>query len=451
MGSRVAFLIGNQRFRDDSGLAPLRGPLNDVDALAEILGDPDRGGFKVRAMRDANSGDIKAAIEEELGAAGRGDFVLIAYAGHGKLDRSGRLCLATADTKSTALHATSIPAQQIREMVENSDCDAVVLLLDCCFSGAAAGLRGHIQGQLGTLQDASGFYILTASSDIQTAGEAEDVTSDGAVMGRFTAALVDGMRSGAADQDMDGEIKLRDLVRYVQGTIRHQTPQFLAARAIGDPLIARSPATDTRLPQDVLEGLTAESALTRIGAAWALARLARVGDAPRAARAKQKIVERLHRQNGERDHLVREALAEALGVAQELPDWKEDQADLLDFGDNIDPFNLTGVWKCNDGGTYYVRNLGREVWWFGHGLHPHQSFANVAYGRVEGEGHTRVLRLKWADLPMGTTNIYGRLVLSLNFAIQFNRVTHMSLAECTGKFGGSLWTWSRKWESHSPM
>jgi hypothetical protein len=237
-------------------------------------------------------------------------------------------------------------------------------------------------------------------------------------------------------------------VQHVQATIRHQTPQFLAARANGDPLISRSPATDTRLPKDVVEGLTAEAALTRIGAAWRLGRLARVvEDAPRAFRAKEWIIKRLHGEDGERDHLVREALEEALRVARELPDWKEGQTELPDFGDNVDPFNLTGVWNCNDGGTYYVRNLGPEVWWFGHGVHPHQSFANVAYGRVEGEGDTRLLRLKWADVPGGTTNIYGRLVLHLNFAIQFNRVTHMSNAERTGNFGGSLWTWSHQWEA----
>jgi len=446
---RVAFLIGNQTFREDSGLAPLQGPLNDVAALSDVLGDPELGGFDVRNFRDAASREITAAIEEELGSAGRGDLVLIAYAGHGKLDRNGRLCLATADTRATALQATSIPARQLREIVENSDCDAVVLLLDCCFSGVMANTRGDVDGQLSTLQEASGFYILTASSAIQTAGEAEAVADGGAVMGRFTNSIVEGIRSGVADHDKDGEIKLRDLVQHVQSTIRHQTPQFLAARASGDPLISRSPSTNARLPDDVIEGLTAETALTRIGAAWRLGRLARSEDSARAARAREWIIKRLHGEDGERDHLVRETLEEALRVARELPDWKEGQSDLPDFGENVDPFNITGVWDCNDGGTYYVRNLGSEVWWFGHGIHPHQSFANVAYGQIEGEGNTRVLRLKWADVPGGTTNIYGRLALHLNFAIQFNRVTHMSLAsEHTGNFGGSLWTWSNKWESH---
>ena len=74
----------------------------------------------------------------------------------------------------------------------------MVLLLDCCYSGAAAGdTRGDVESQLRSLQDASGFYILTASSEIQTAGESEE-ERDGVVMGRFTAAIVDGLERPAA-------------------------------------------------------------------------------------------------------------------------------------------------------------------------------------------------------------------------------------------------------------
>jgi len=25
--------------------------------------------------------------------------------------------------------------------------------------------------------------------------------------------------------------------------------------------------------------------------------------------------------------------------------------------------NLTCTWKANDGGTYYIRNIGNDVWW----------------------------------------------------------------------------------------
>ena len=142
------------------------------------------------------------------------------------------------------------------------------------------------------------------------------------------------------------------------------------------------------------------------------------------------------------------ALWPYLANASQLPDFQDGQESVQDLADGADPFNITGVWECNDGGIYYIRNLGREVWWFGHGAHPHQSFANVAYGLVEGEGDIRLIKLRWADVPAGTTNIYGRLVLQLNYSIQLNRVTHMSATEHSGNFGGSLWTWSAKWGEH---
>jgi hypothetical protein len=122
MGKRLAYLIGNQSFRRDSDLEPLRGPLNDVEALEAVLGDPNKGEFEIIPFRDAASGEIKAAIEEELGRAGTEDLMLIHYSGHGKLDRQGKLCLATSDTRATALSATSIPARHLHDMVTNSDC-----------------------------------------------------------------------------------------------------------------------------------------------------------------------------------------------------------------------------------------------------------------------------------------------------------------------------------------
>lgn len=52
MPQRLAFLIGNQTFRPDSGLQPLRGPANDVAALSRILADPERGKFSVQEFLD---------------------------------------------------------------------------------------------------------------------------------------------------------------------------------------------------------------------------------------------------------------------------------------------------------------------------------------------------------------------------------------------------------------
>ena len=62
-------------------------------------------------------------------------------------------------------------------------------------------------------------------------------------MGRFTAALVDGIESGAADHERKGKILLSDLRTYLGRVKIGSTPQFYDHSASGDPLISLSPAT----------------------------------------------------------------------------------------------------------------------------------------------------------------------------------------------------------------
>jgi hypothetical protein len=169
---RVAYLIGNQTFRPDSGLLPLQGPANDLAAFARLLSDRERGGFEVNAFLDKRHYQVLPKIEQALSTAAPSDLFLIYYSGHGKLDRNGGLCLATADTRKDTLLTTSIQARHLRALVDNSDCDQVVLLLDCCYSGAV-GVRGDVESELRVVENAKGFYIMTASSDMQAAREEE--------------------------------------------------------------------------------------------------------------------------------------------------------------------------------------------------------------------------------------------------------------------------------------
>jgi uncharacterized caspase-like protein len=241
--TRVAFLIGNQTFSSDSHLPPLQGPENDVAALARLLGDPNRGKFEVREFLDKNRNEVLPDLEQALASAVLGDLFLIYYSGHGKLAPNGQLCLATADTRQDAPIATSIRTRDLRDLVEQSNCDQVVLLLDCCYSGAVdEGLRSDVGSELHVVDNARGFYIMTASTGIQTARETASFPG-GVVMGRFTAALVNGIESGAADRERKGRILLSDLRDYLGQVVTGSTPQFFARRATGDPLISLSPAT----------------------------------------------------------------------------------------------------------------------------------------------------------------------------------------------------------------
>ena len=318
MTRRCALLIGNQTFSPESGLSQLQGPTNDVVALARLLRDPERGGFEVHEFLDKSCREVLPHIDQALSDAAAGDFFLIYYSGHGKLDRNGRLCLATSDTSQRALVATSIPTRLLRELVEQSDCGQILLLLDCCYSGAVDDSRGgNVSDELHIVEDVRGFYIMTASTEIQVARETAR-GSDGLVMGRFTAALVECIESGAADLEHKGKILLSDLRRYLDHEITGQTPRFFARKASGDPIISLSPATAVPLlDAGVLGDLNAEPWHRRHGAVSALIAVLLEGSLLARKAARVALERRLQE---ERDYIIRAELTAALGLtAAETP------------------------------------------------------------------------------------------------------------------------------------
>jgi hypothetical protein len=91
-------------------------------------------------------------------------------------------------------------------------------------------------------------------------------------------------------------------------------------------------------------------------------------------------------------------------------------------------FNLTGVWRCDDGGTYFVRQVNNELWWYGRD--PGMNWTNVFHGQIQGTTVTG----NWADVPQGKVQSSGTLNLQIFPA---NRMVATSK---TGFFGGSQWT-----------
>ena len=213
MGRRVALLIGNGTFLPDSGLDNLRGPANDVERLAAVLADPERGSFEVQTFLDRPGSEVFQAIEDVVNDATRDDLVLIFYAGHGKLDGGGRLCLAMADTQTRRVFSTSITASGLTNLLGNGNAGAIVLLLDCCYSGAMSKEfhRGLATEELGALaREVTGLHVITATTGTQTAREREE-ESDGLYMGAFTRQIVEGLRSaGLPEASIQNDVVIGD-------------------------------------------------------------------------------------------------------------------------------------------------------------------------------------------------------------------------------------------------
>ena len=102
------------------------------------------------------------------------------------------------------------------------------------------------------------------------------------------------------------------------------------------------------------------------------------------------------------------------------------------------PVTLSGVWHGSDNGTYYLRQIGHEVWWLGLSRDQGRSFANVFHGTI---GATGALDGQWTDLPMGANGAFsgGTLLLGGDPADPQLSTTLNKTGE-TGGFGASTWT-----------
>ncbi|MFJ8354084.1 hypothetical protein ACIQ69_11935 [Bacillus paramycoides] len=102
--------------------------------------------------------------------------------------------------------------------------------------------------------------------------------------------------------------------------------------------------------------------------------------------------------------------------------------------------NLTGTWRCNDGGLYYIRELGQGdstmIWWAGLSDNGHGgNFTNVFNGRKGVGLGNYTINGNWSDVPRGRILSSGDL--SLVVSRDFRTLTK---SRQTGGFAGSVWT-----------
>lgn len=237
-GRRSAILIGSSQFdKEPLKAKPLKCPERDVDGMRELLAEAELGAYgEVHVFKNSHHQAALDQIEEVLTSAHREDQVLIYYSGHGETDLPGRLYLAAKNTDTKKLVSTSIPVETLRTMIENSDCRKIILILDCCFGGAAGKsfVKGRVDEKLKELARGYGIYILTASTAAQTAQERE-----GDDYGLLTKHIIAGIKEGAAAND-EGLISMDSLYRYVHRQVTaegYQEPMRWALNVKGEDLV----------------------------------------------------------------------------------------------------------------------------------------------------------------------------------------------------------------------
>jgi uncharacterized caspase-like protein len=219
-----AILIASSDFPDDLGIEPLRFPVNDVNAMEATLRADDFG-FEVEKFINYQSWVLRKKINETISAARYEDLVLVYFSGHGKLSRRGELFLSCVDTTEALLRSTALPYSWLQDVLHDHSLQRVAVILDCCYAGRAIdGSRGASRGAIeeqvraAVTEGYGGYFFLGASGTNQTAEERE---SDG--YGRFTKHIIEGLSSGDADMDGDGNISAKDLSTYVKDRLRQES------------------------------------------------------------------------------------------------------------------------------------------------------------------------------------------------------------------------------------
>ena len=248
-----ALLIGVSRF-DDSRLAALNAPADDVKALGAVLRDRQRGGFdNVAISLDEDFLTVRDRLATLFADRDPDDLLLLYYSGHGILGRGNRLFLATPGSNLDRPQARSLSAAEIREQMDQTRAERQVVVLDCCHSGAfVEGAKGATAAPAVT-QDtfdasATGRYVLTAADALQFAWDGDSLKSGTVAdrtLSRFTSWVVDGLGRGEASPN-DEWITMDALFRYVSRRAKAEaspaTPQRYMDRSTGDLVIGRNPA-----------------------------------------------------------------------------------------------------------------------------------------------------------------------------------------------------------------
>ncbi len=294
MAGRFALIVATDDYADDR-LRRLRAPAHDAEALAEVLRDPDIGAFDVRLLANESEAALRRGIATFFADRRRDDLLLLHFSCHGLKDDSGQLYFAARDTDVAQLDASAVGADFVSRQMARSRSSSVLMLLDCCYSGAIArGLtfRAGDQVDVNDHLSGTGRAVITASSAMEYAFEGDDLTGEGQPS-VFTSAVVKALETGEADRDQDHWISVRELYDYVCDEVRELTPSQrpnMLSFLEGELFIARSRyVAPVALPPELLDALSHPVPQVRVGAVEALAELLAAGKPGLAAAARERL------------------------------------------------------------------------------------------------------------------------------------------------------------------
>ncbi|MFD0315772.1 caspase family protein [Streptomyces flavalbus] len=251
-GSR-AVLIGVSGYRGAGrgapGLDPLPSVAGGVRRLKELLTDPAVWGLRdehcVALLDPASSDDVLRAVCDAAREAT--DALLVYFAGHGWPVGGSDLCLMLPTAHPDGLYGAVRYRDLRRVLVDERRARDQVVVLDCCFSGAAVtGSMGGGAGDLARHAAVERTYLMTAcaAQELAYAPPEEPYPA-------FTGELVRTIARGVPDGP--DPLPMRDVFVQVRDALRatgRQEPQDLATGVGHEIALVRNRAGDPGIPDE---------------------------------------------------------------------------------------------------------------------------------------------------------------------------------------------------------
>lgn len=223
-GTRVV-LIGAAEYQHFPDLPAVR---NNLSRLAELFRSPHFGGLPAMhcatLLDPIDAKDMLDAVHQAASEAT--DTLVVYFAGHGMRSPDGSLHLALRNSEQGRKLYESVPFGYLRAEVLDSMASRSVVILDCCYSGAA--LEGYMDnpGDFADQTAIEGTYVMTASAATQAAR-----APLGAPLTSFTGELVRAVNDGVPEAS--NPLDMNSLYRHVRRRLESQGMPVPQQRAGG--------------------------------------------------------------------------------------------------------------------------------------------------------------------------------------------------------------------------
>jgi DivIVA domain-containing protein len=242
---RFALIVASSEYEDER-LRRLRAPAADAHSLSEVLHAPDIGGYRLESLINQPAYAVSERIEGFFKDRLPDHQLLLYFSCHGVKNDRGRLYFTAPNTKLTRLASTGISSDFVAEQLYECRARRIILILDCCYSGAFTRGMMRRAGEEVTVDNliGKGRAILVASSAMEYAFEIDgtDIEGEG-ITSVFTRAIVHGLTTGEADRDDDGLVSVDDLYDHVLNNVHQLTPNQTPGKFVdtyGMIVVARS-------------------------------------------------------------------------------------------------------------------------------------------------------------------------------------------------------------------